>query len=143
MKHPLVVSALLALAPLSGVAEEAQMSKPFGTYGYLHQELHKHGIIGELLEKTDLTCCDGGMGGECRGTLLRSTQYTNEYGQEIRWEFLHHQTWCPVYSEVRFDITFPEDLLQQGINGVVCASNTPPDTCPSTTFCSAVHHAPG
>lgn len=135
---------LLAVGAMQPVAADEPGKQPaFGTYGYLHGLLHHHGVIAELLRRTGLTCCDGGMGGECRGTLIRRAAATSQAGQSVQYEFLHGQTWCPVTSQVWFDIHFPDAVLQADINAVVCARRTAPHVCPTTTFCSAVHPAPG
>jgi hypothetical protein len=104
----------------------------FGDYGYRHFELHKSGTIDELLERTGKTCCDGGMGGECRVTQIR-------FGSLGKWEAYLDGRWCPVDAEIRYDVQLPSD-----VTAIVCAARSALDKsdqgCPST-YCAAT--APG
>jgi len=136
----LFLAALYSFSPTSSIADEEPL---FGTYGYKHGLLHEHGVIPDLLNKTGLNCCDGGMGGECRATRLRSMAHESGNMTRMQWEFLHHETWCPVNTEVRFDVIFPYDVISQDITAVVCARKAAPGTCPPTTFCAAQAGIPG
>lgn len=108
----------------------------FGTYGYEHGFLHEQGVIPELIERSGKNCCDGGIGGECRATLLRNTGGG--------WEFKHGQNWCALGDVyVHFDIDFGDMVRRRGITAVVCASEYVENGCPSSSYCAAQDGLPG
>jgi hypothetical protein len=97
----------------------------YGLYGYRHSDLHEFGTIQELMSRTGKSCCDGGVGGECRVTTIKM-----ENGAGF---FLHGDIWCPLnpstsYAFVKMPLDAP---------AVVCASKTSPDVCP-TTYCAGM-----
>ena len=52
-----------------GIQAQKPEERRFSWYGYRHAELHKQGVIDELLEKTKgKNCCSGVYSGECRVT---------------------------------------------------------------------------
>lgn len=134
---------LLFATPTSGIAQESHdmhhceedgtcalnfvdeaEEVPFGTYSYRHQYLHGLGVIDRLLNATKKSCCDGGMGGECRATELSPD------GRH----FKHGSRWCPLApgQVIHTNIGLPND-----VQAVVCAPNSSVDICPETTYCVA------
>ena len=61
-------------------------------------------------------------------------------GQTKRqWQFLHGKKWCPVSSEVRFDVSsLPCTIGRYQAN--VCAGNTAEDMGLAQTYCSAIDY---
>lgn len=110
---------------------------PFGYYGFYHCSLHKSGTIPALLKKTGEQCCDGGLGGECRGTEIKRVN-----GADMA---LIDGMWCPLgNTPVHKDIPFP---MNTKAFAVVCASapyNSQYDPyagirieCPAIVYCAA------
>lgn len=138
MMRTFCTALFFSVSPTAGLTQEHSHSEvPYGTYGYKHSLLHQFGIIEKLLQRTQKSCCDGGVGGECRGTVIRSNV------EQKTWEFKHGNIWCPVSSEIILDIDFPSELTTEGIHAVVCAGKTAPNVCPSRTYCSARSYNPG
>ncbi len=118
----LLFSALLFWASALHVCAADEI--PFGTYGYRHHEMHALGVIDDLLKKSKKSCCDSGLGGECRVTELSLDGKFYKYGN----------LWCPISSttDIRLDVSLPLD-----VQAIVCARASNLNTCPSVTYCAA------
>jgi len=109
----------------STVAQEAPADLQEGDYGYRHRELHELGVIDGLMKEFDSNCCDGGKGGECRITRVRTVG-----GQLQAWL---NRKWCPLYLDPVYHLELPPNAA-----AAVCASKgTFESGCP-LSYCAAV-----
>lgn len=120
-------------------ASSNQPTEPnLGDYGYRHKEIHKRGIVSEILSILDSQCCDGGEGGECRVTKIRPNGHD-------KLEALLDGEWCPLGNA----LTTTDVNLGEDIEAVVCASKvrlfnqrTGRRDCPAA-YCAAHKHPAG
>lgn len=131
------LSALLAAIffALSGAAiaqqsdiEEIWPDAEFGTYGYLHQLLHHHGAVQEIIDLAGHNCCDGGAGGECRATQI--------WRQSPISYFKYLDYWCPIDVPIHTMTTLPTEVTAIVCAGKVLFPQAGPDgvmqMCPGT-----------
>ena len=78
------------------------------------------------MARTGKSCCDGGMGGECRATRIYPSPNGSGWVAEIDGNL------CPVTVPIYYDVSLPRE-----IEAMVCAGKTTsPGVCPAT-YCAA------
>lgn len=103
----------------------------FSYWGYRHAELHRRGVIAELLERTrGKNCCNGIDSGECR---------VSEVDLGARRVMVDGE-WCPISPDTRITPLESLDAIADGDHpvAVVCASRTYGKRCDTTSYCIGV-----